>query len=87
MRRAVIDTNGLVINVIEIEKDANWQPPEGCTLLTVTQSVDAGIGDTWDGKKIIKVIPITPEPIRDLAKEIDALTVRIAVLEKKGIKK
>ena len=74
MRMALIDGQGLVLNVIEIEPDANWPAPVGCSL------IDAGAGspgDTWDGEKFIKPIPPEPEPVRDLEKEIDGLKARI----------
>lgn len=58
MRKALIDGQGLVLNVIEIEPDANWSPPEGCVLM------DGGeIGDTWDGTKFVKPeLPISEPP-------------------------
>jgi hypothetical protein len=38
MRKAIIAADGTVENVILIEEDSNWQPPEGTTL------IDAGPG-------------------------------------------
>ncbi len=71
MRKAIVrNSDGFVINIIEIEQGANWQPPGDSYL------IDAGngeTGDTWDGENFIKPEPIIPEPPRDLAAEIDEL--------------
>jgi hypothetical protein len=71
MRKAVVRPNGFVENVIEIEDDANWSPPDGCYLIN---ALDSGSpGDTWDGTKFITPAPIITKPTRDLAAELDAL--------------
>lgn len=60
MRKAVVEeATGKVVNVIEIEKDANWKPPEGCVLMD-----NGEIGDTWDGIKFIHPELLLPEPPR-----------------------
>ncbi len=53
MRKALVrQSDGYVLNVIEIEEGANWQPPPGSVLV---DTVDNGApGDTWDGKKFIQ---------------------------------
>ena len=58
MRKALIDKQGLVSNVIEIEPDFTYPLPSGFNL------IDAGNGspgDTWDGVKFIK--PELPTPV------------------------
>jgi hypothetical protein len=45
MRHALVDANGIVVNVIELEPDANWRPPQGCS---VVPSETADIGDMFD---------------------------------------
>lgn len=48
-RQAVIRTSdGLVVNVIELEPGANWTPPPGHS--TRVSDV-AGPGDTWTGTR------------------------------------
>ena len=47
-RKAIVQKDtGLVLNVIEIEPEANWPIPEGCLLVDAPTS--GGVGDTWDG--------------------------------------
>jgi hypothetical protein len=45
MRKVLVDKDGLVINAIEIEDGADWQPPEGHRLLSKQDSDLADIGD------------------------------------------
>jgi len=66
-RRALVrQSDGLVINVIELEEGANWSPPTGYILLDATISQTTDIGDTWDGLKVTKpvavILPLTPDP-------------------------
>lgn len=46
-RYALIDESGAVVNVIELEADSDWQPPEG---MMVVQSDIADIGWRLDEK-------------------------------------
>ena len=66
MRKVLVNKDGLVVNAIEIEDGANWQPPKEHTLLTATKSKGIDIGDTWDGLKVTKpvavILPLTPDP-------------------------
>jgi hypothetical protein len=39
MRKAIVDSAGLVINVIEVESGANWTPPADCTAVDAPDSV------------------------------------------------
>jgi len=79
MRKAIIrQSDGRVVNVIEIEAKANWKPPDDCQL---ADAKDGSPGDTWDGTKFIKPETIVPEPVRDLLAEIDTLEARIKRLE------
>lgn len=56
MRAALIDANGLVVNVILIGE--NYTPPDG---LTVGPS-GGEIGDTWNGVSYVRPVIETPEP-------------------------
>jgi len=81
MRKAIVrDTDGFVVNVIEIKTNSNWQPPGDCYLI---DAPDGSPGDTWDGTKFVKPEPVIPEPVRDLAAEIDELKAKVAQLEGK----
>lgn len=44
-RYAVINEEHEVVNVILWDGEAEWKPPEGCT---VEQSDTSEIGDTWE---------------------------------------
>ncbi len=57
MRKALIETTtGMVVNIIEIEDGANWQPLAGHE---IQDALKASPGDTWDG---VKFIPPPPAP-------------------------
>lgn len=75
----------VVVNVIELENNAEWIAPEGMEL---APQHDGGIGDTWDGKMFIKPpIPKSesepaPAPTKEqLMAELAALTAKIQALE------
>ena len=74
MRKAIIEqVTGEVVNVIEIEEGANWQPPEDCYLIDAD---NVSPGNTWDGTKFIpkpEVAPL-PDPDVELATAIGAAT-------------
>lgn len=77
VRKAVIrEADGFVENVIEIEEESTWQPPENCYLI----DADGGSpGDTWDGEKFVKPEPEPePQPPRDPLAEIDKINAKIA---------
>lgn len=57
----LIDSTGLVINVVHIEDGADWSPPDGHTL----GPEGGAIGDRWDGASYIKPAP-TPIDIEAL---------------------
>lgn len=58
MNYALIDNTGLVINVVILNSESDWQPPEGQQIVELTG--DAGIGWTYsDGV-------FTPPLVEDL---------------------
>lgn len=97
MRKALIkQPSGLVVNVIEIEDGATWQPPVGHTLIDAATT--GSPGDTWDGAQFISpIVLLLPDPAiaisaaaADVVTEIDkAFTVRatpLAAEEKAGMR-
>lgn len=59
MRKALIAPNGFVVNIIELENDAEWTPPDGHEIV----NADGGtIGDTWNGSQFVPP-PMLPEPV------------------------
>ena len=76
MKKAVIDSDNKVVNVIELEDgyEGKWSPPDG---FSVVNDGNPAIGDTWDGTDFLKRVPkINPQvdrldELRDrLAKQI-----------------
>ena len=49
-RKALISDN-VVVNVILIDTDIDYTPPNGETMI---DAADAGPGEQWDGSKFIK---------------------------------
>ncbi len=84
-RKALIEiATGKVVNVIELEDGANWQPPAGHY---VQEALNASPGDTWDGTKFVPVpISIPPSPPvnwRALWLAADTAAKKLAVLGKR----
>lgn len=57
-RMAIVDNEGLVVNVIELDTDSDYQAPDGCVLVEDTPIGDdtqsALPGDSmWDGDQFI----------------------------------
>ncbi len=64
MRKALINETGMVVNVIEIDKDSDWPVPEGHRLIS-TQI--GSTGDTYANKKFTRPIVISEPPKSDSA--------------------
>lgn len=64
MIRTAIIEDGVVANVVILDPDSTWMPPEGAILVA---SDEAGPGDTWDGtvfrRAEIQLGPTTGESI------------------------
>ncbi len=64
MRKALVQlSDGLVVNVIEVDEGAKYSPPLDHEL---RDSDTASPGDTWDGLKFVKPPPPEPEPDPDV---------------------
>lgn len=60
MRNAVIDANGNIVNIVDVEIGAEWSPPEGHTLV---QSDTACIGWTYaNGSFVAPALPAPTPP-------------------------
>ncbi len=61
MRYAVINNDGIVVNVIEWDGKTQWSPPSGCFVI---QNDYCDINDFYDKftKKFTKTIIISPDP-------------------------
>ena len=79
-RYAVVDGVGNVENVIVWDSEADYTPPEGLTLVPVT---DAGPGDVIDNKGKVKIRAENPPKAFTSDDRIAALEAKIAALEAK----
>ena len=60
MRKAIVNSEGLVINLIEWEEGSDWVCPDGCQLVDAVRPAQPGA--TWDGS--VFTAPVIPEPPR-----------------------
>lgn len=58
MRCAVVDDQGLVVNVIMADV-AMDQPPENCRLYEITPDIWVDIGWAWSDRRLIPPTPLT----------------------------
>ncbi len=66
MRKALIDETGTVVNVIEIQDDSSYSPPEGHKLVA---SATASVGDTYANRKFSQptIVEAVPDAKSDTA--------------------
>ena len=58
----IINSSNVVVNIIELEPGAIWQPPGDCTI-----GIEGGeIGWIWDGEKYYD--PNPPPPVKEPVK-------------------
>ncbi len=81
MRKALIDETGLVVNVIEIQNNSSYLPPEGHKLVA---STIAGVGDTYASKKFTKAV-IELEPMKVVSDVAFTKDERRAIRERLGL--
>ena len=62
-RYAVIDANGLVVNVVLWDGESKWTPPEGCTARNV-EGKSVGPGETYN--KLTRTYTKAPKPLPDV---------------------
>jgi hypothetical protein len=61
MARYAVVSNGVVANIIELDADADWSPPEGSQKILATPS--CGIGWSYDGTSFVDPNPPAPPTI------------------------
>jgi hypothetical protein len=79
MRKAIVDMQGKVLNVIEIEPNANYSLLVGYRLIDAEKS--GSTGDFWDGQKFIPKIVIPTIPPRDLESELDKVKADVVAIK------
>lgn len=60
MRAALLDSSGRVSNIIVLDADSNYDPPEEFTMVILDGTVLVNIGDLWNGGDWTP--PEVPEP-------------------------
>ncbi|MBA2125065.1 hypothetical protein DLM45_02340 [Hyphomicrobium methylovorum] len=58
---SLIDSEGVVVNTVMLDDDADWTVPEGLVLIRAA----ANVGDTWDGEKFIAPVVEPSAPTQD----------------------
>ena len=76
MKHAIINSDGLVVNVIELEDGSDWTAPEGCQNV---QSDEAQIG--WSYGEGVFTAPVVVVPEKTNAEKKAQFLTQIAVLE------
>ncbi len=61
MKHAILDTNGIVRNVIDVAKDGGWSPPKGETLV-LCGDMDVSIGDQYNAAANVFIKPQQSAP-------------------------
>jgi len=59
-RYAIIDSNGVVDNIILWDEAAQWSPPEGMTMVKV-EDIQCGIGWTYANDVFTDPTPVVTE--------------------------
>lgn len=80
MKHAIINSDGLVVNVIELEDGVEWTPPEGMENI---QSDTAEIGWSYAGG--IFTAPVIMPPTKTVEEQKTELLSNIAYLESSNI--
>ncbi|MDK9721659.1 MAG: hypothetical protein OEL53_10805 [Rhodospirillales bacterium] len=57
MKYAIVNSDNIVVNVIELEDSEGWLPPEGHSLA----AGDGNLGDSWDGAQFVAPVPAPVE--------------------------
>jgi hypothetical protein len=67
-RYAIIDSNGLVDNIILWDEAAQWSPPEGMTMVKV-EDILCSIGWKYENEVFTDPTPPTETPVTDTPAE------------------
>ena len=81
-RMALVDKDGNVVNVIVVEPDTKWTPPDGVTIVPADGNAEPG--GTYDGSAFIRAVPKIndgppsfEEQLQELRAKIEALEARV----------
>lgn len=62
IKAPILDKNNVVINVVVLDLDVPWEPPEGCTI----GKEGGNRGDTWTGSRYQPPTIAAPLPPPDM---------------------
>jgi len=70
MKHVVIDSEGLITNIVLWDGDDSWQPPENCTTFALPEDAIIGIGWSMVGDEFLPPPMLTldqeqPTPIQE----------------------
>ena len=54
VKKVLVDSDGLVVNIIEYDSDAEWAAPSGIDV--VDDGPDAEVGGTWNGTTFSRIV-------------------------------
>jgi hypothetical protein len=61
---AMIDSNNLVINIIDWDGESDWSPPQGTTIIDLTNyEITPSIGWTYENGAFVPPPPPEPTPV------------------------
>jgi hypothetical protein len=62
MARKLIIQSSYVVNVVIVNEDSQWTPPEGCTVIDDPTDGYAGVGDWYEVAEGILYRPVAAVP-------------------------
>lgn len=68
-RAAVLDEDGMVVNVVELGRESDWRPGPGLTLQRLDEGSPVSPGQVWDGEGWASAPE--PEPAHPAAPVVD----------------
>ena len=60
MQYIIVNTDGLITNIVEYDGDGSWEPGDG---LTAHESTDGAIGDHYADGVVTPAPVVVPEPV------------------------
>jgi hypothetical protein len=78
MQKALVDTSGIVVNIIEWEEGSQYAPPDGIVIVDIADG--AAIGGTYENGNFIPPTPPVPPAGPPSAEQFAALQASVQTL-------